>query len=137
MRRMRVRLLVLALVAVAGVGLLAAASLSDSLVYYRTPSELAGDEPASDGVIRLGGLVEAGSIVRDGEGVRFVLTDGVAETHVWHDGEVRGVFQEGQGALVEGRMGLDGVFRSELLMVQHDNEYRAIDELAEEEGYER
>ena len=123
----RVRLLAVAGVAVAALGILAASGLGDSLVYYRTPSELGTDVPAN-ATVRLGGLVKTGTIEEAGEGVRFVLTDGVADVEVLHINEVRGVFQEGQGALVEGRLASDGVFHSELLMIRHDNEYRAVDD---------
>lgn len=123
----RIRLLAVAGVAVAALGILAASGLGDSLVYYQTPSEVGADTPA-DATIRLGGLVRTGSVQPAGDGIRFVLTDGAANVEVLHRSEVRGVFQEGQGALVEGRLGPDGVFRSELVMVRHDNEYRAVDD---------
>lgn len=122
------RLVPVALVAVVALGLLAVSGLGDSLVYYRTPSEVAADPPASGSVLRLGGMVGPGSVRPDADGVRFVLTDGVADVEVLHLAEVRGVFAEGQGALVEGSLGEDGVFRSRLLMIQHDNEYRRIEE---------
>ncbi len=128
---MTVRLLVpVALMAVAALGLLAVSGLGDSLVYYRTPSEVVADPPPRGAVVRLGGMVRPGSIRPDGDGVRFVLTDGVTDVDVVHLTDVRGVFAEQQGALVEGRLGTDGVFRSQLLMVQHDNEYRRADEEA-------
>lgn len=122
------RLVPVALVAIAAMGVLAASGLGDSLVYYRTPTEVVADPPPGDAVVRLGGMVRPGSVQPDGEGVRFVLTDGVTDVEVLHAAEIRGVFAEGQGALVEGRLGADGVFRSQLLMVQHDNEYQRADE---------
>lgn len=126
--RPRTRVLVVAAVAVVSLGALAASGLDDNLVYYRTPTELA-EEPAPDeAVLRVGGMVPEGSLERTPEGMRFTLTDGVTDVEVLHTGEVRGVFQEGQGALAEGRMGPDGVFRSSQLMVQHDNEYRGLEE---------
>jgi cytochrome c-type biogenesis protein CcmE len=122
------RLLVAGAVAIAAFGSLAASGLGDSLVYYRTPTEVVGSPPGPEATVRLGGMVAHGSIRPAAEGTRFVLTDGVTEVDVLHLGEVRGVFDEGQGALVEGSVGEDGVFRSQLLMVQHDNEYRAVEE---------
>jgi cytochrome c-type biogenesis protein CcmE len=122
------RLVPVALVAVAALGLLAVSGLGDSLVYYRTPSEVVADPPPAGSVVRLGGMVQAGSVRPDGGGVRFALTDGVTDVEVLHVAEVRGVFAEGQGALVEGSLGADGVFRSQLLMVQHDNEYQRTDQ---------
>lgn len=123
------------LVVLAGLGAYGMAG-DDTVVYYQTPSELADDPPPPEAPVRLGGLVVEGSVERRGERVRFVLTDGVADIDVVHDGQVRGVFQEGQGALVEGRATGDGVFRSELLMVQHDNTYQADDAGSDGERYE-
>lgn len=126
--RPRTRLLVVAAVAVVSLGALAVSGLDDNLVYYRTPTELASEPPPSDAVVRVGGLVPDGSLRRTAEGMRFTISDGATDIEVLHTGEVRGVFQEGQGALAEGRMGPDGVFRSSKLMVQHDNEYRGLED---------
>lgn len=124
------RILVVALVAIAAVGGLAASGLGDSLVYYRTPTELRAAPPPSDERLRLGGMVVRGSVVADGDSVRFTLTDGASDVAVVHSGVPQGVFREGQGALVEGSVGADGVFRSDLLMVKHDNEYRPVEPTA-------
>jgi len=124
-RRVPVRLLLVAVVALAGVGVLASAGLSGSLVYYKTTSELVADPGLQGERVRLGGLVVAGSLTRSADGVGFRLTDGVREVAVVNGEQPRGVFAEGQGAIVEGVFGSDGVFRSDLLLVKHGNEYRA------------
>ena len=125
--RPRVRLAVVGLTAVAAVGMLAASGLGDSLVYYRTPSEASPASSDQADRIRLGGLVQPGSVLAEAGMVRFVLTDGISDVAVMHRGDPPGVFQEGQGALVEGSFGDDGVFRSDVLIVKHSNEYRAED----------
>lgn len=122
----QVRLAVVGVVAVGALGLLAASGLGDSLLYYRTPSEVETAGAQGDRV-RLGGMVQLGSVTNEGGTVRFVLTDGAADVTVLHRGDPSGVFQEGQGALVEGTFGEDGVFRSDVLVVKHSNEYRAAD----------
>ena len=124
-RRVPVRLLLVAVVVLAGIGVLAGAGLQGSLVYYKTTSELVADPSLEGERLRLGGLVLSGSVARGPDGVRFTLTDGVQEVQVVNSEQPRGVFQEGQGALVEGVLGGDGVFRSDLLLVKHGNEYRA------------
>lgn len=121
--RFRVRLLVLAGVVLAAVGVLAYAGLDGSLVYYKTTSELLADHSLVGHRVRLGGLVEQGTVHRTADGVRFVLTDGVDEVTVVNTGQPRGVFQAGQGAVVEGVLGRDGVFRSDVLLVKHSNQY--------------
>lgn len=121
----RRRLLGAAAVALGAFGLLSASGIGDSLVYYRTPSEVLVEPLLSGTTVRLGGMVRPGSIRSSADGTWFVLTDGVSDVDVLHEGEIRGVFAEGQGALVEGTVDEDGLFHSQLLMVQHDNEYRA------------
>ena len=127
-RRAPWRLLVLAVVVLAAVGVLALTGLQGNLVYYKTTSELLTDPGLEGERLRLGGLVSPGSVQRGPEGVSFVLTDGVQDVRVVNSAQPRGVFTEGQGALVEGVLGADGVFRSDLLLVKHGNEYRAPDE---------
>ncbi|CCG03955.1 cytochrome c maturation protein CcmE [Blastococcus saxobsidens] len=124
-RQMPVRLLLVAGVVLVAVGVLAVGGLQGSLVYYRTTSELVADPELVGERVRLGGLVVAGSVATTADGVRFELTDGVHDLPVVNSGQPRGVFQEGQGAVVEGTLGADGVFRSDVLLVKHDNEYRA------------
>jgi cytochrome c-type biogenesis protein CcmE len=122
-RRLRLRLLLVAAVALAAVGVLAFAGLSGSLVYYKTTSELLSDSGLVGHRVRLGGLVVKGSVHRTAAGVRFELTDGVDEVPVVNTGQPRGVFRDGQGAVVEGVLGRDGVFRSDVLLVKHSNSY--------------
>jgi cytochrome c-type biogenesis protein CcmE len=123
-RRVPVRLLVVFGVAMAAVAVLAVAGLQGSLVYYKTTSELVSDPGLVGQRVRLGGLVVTGSVERTADGVRFELTDGVREVPVVNTGQPRGVFREGQGAVVEGVLGRDGVFRSDVLLVKHGNEYQ-------------
>ena len=122
-RRTPVRLLLVAVVALTAVAVLAFAGLSGSLVYYKTTSELVSDHGLVGHRVRLGGLVVTGSVERTAGGVRFELTDGVREVPVVNTGEPRGVFRDGQGAVVEGVLGADGVFRSDVLLVKHSNVY--------------
>ena len=127
-RRRPWRLLTLAVVVLAAVGVLAITGLKGSLVYYKTTSELVGDPSLQGERLRLGGLVVPASVRRGPEGVSFMLTDGVQDVRVVNSEQPRGVFAENTGALVEGVLGTDGVFRSDLLLVKHGNEYRAPEE---------
>ena len=122
-RRVRLRLLLVAGVLLAAVAVLAVAGLSGSLVYYKTPSELVADHSLVGQRLRLGGLVERGTVHRTADGVSFVLTDGVTGVPVVNTGTPQGVFSEGLGAVVEGTLGGDGVFRSDVLLVKHSNSY--------------
>lgn len=126
-RRGRLRVAVVVMVVLAGVGILAASGLQRSLVFYRTPTELMRDPGLVDARVRLGGLVQPGTLSR-GDGVAsFRITDGVTAVPVVFTGKLVGVFRDGQNALVEGRLGPGGVFRGDVLMVKHSDSYRAPD----------
>ncbi len=108
------------------VGYLTWSGLDQNLVYYLTPDE-ALDQRAQfpDGSrFRLGGLVVPGSVVDTGEGVEFEVTDGAATVSVVHTGTPPQLFREDIGVVAEGAW--DGrLFRSDQLLVRHDEEYRA------------
>ncbi len=111
----------------AALGVIASGALDDNLVYFWTPSELQENaDKAQDVVVRLGGQVKPGSKVWDPDArhLEFVMTDGGTEVPVEFNGDLPEMFREGVGVVVEGKMGSDGVFRSEILLVKHDNEYQ-------------
>lgn len=120
----RWRFLIVAIVVIAGTGVLAMSGLEDTTVYYLTPTEITADPPAPEKQIRLGGLVKTGTVHNDGSRVGFVLTDGPTDVSVTSVTALPRVFQEGEGAVVEGTLNGDGVFRAERIMVRHSNEYR-------------
>lgn len=118
----RARLAVVGVAAAGVLGVLAVTGLQDNLVYYRTPSEIGGVSMGEDRV-RLGGLVQKGSVTRDSGALQFILTDGAYDVAVTYDGKAPGVFREGQGAIVEGTLKPGGVFLADNVLVKHDNEY--------------
>ncbi len=126
------RLLLLAAGGAVAVALsvLAFGDVGDNLVYYWTPTELraAGDE-AIGASIRLGGLVEKGSVNRseDGLTLEFTVTDGQSEVDVRTTAVPPAMFREGIGVVLEGTMREDGQFATARLMVKHDNEYQTPD----------
>jgi len=121
--------LVAALVLVAGiVAVLALGGVGENLVYYWSPSELQAQGSAAKGAtIRLGGLVEEGSVNRheDGLTLSFRVTDGAASVPVVTQSVPPAMFRENIGVVVEGRVGEDGSFQTDRLMVKHDNQYQA------------
>jgi cytochrome c-type biogenesis protein CcmE len=117
------RTLVLGGAVLGSLGWLAGSGLTGSLVYYETPSDLLARSPGGERV-RLGGLVEPGSVQEVPGGVRFVVTDGTHELAVSERGGVPSMFQAGRGVVVEGVYGADGVFHGDTVMVKHDNVYR-------------
>ncbi len=132
MSRERNRRLVLAIIAVtitAGVlAFLAFGGIGENLVYYWSPSELeAAGKEAVGATIRLGGLVEPGSIDRNQDGLtlRFAVTDGAASVPIVTSSVPPAMFREGVGVVVEGTVRKDGSFETNRLLVKHDNQYRA------------
>jgi len=103
------------------------AELEDAVIYYLTPTELIGSAHAHTGNFRLGGMVKAGSLEwdREQQHASFTLTDGVEDIRVKCTGNPPQLFREGIGAVVEGKLGTDGVFQTDRVMVKHSNEYQA------------
>ena len=124
---MRNRLLAVGALLVAG-GALAFISygkIGDNLVYYWTPTELKA-APRSTAIVRLGGQVKAGTLVRSGASdVDFVVSDGDSDVKVHSSAVPPQMFREGIGVIVEGVLDAGGVFQSERIMVKHGNEYQA------------
>ena len=124
-KHQRLVLLSLALVALIGAGLLAAWALRNQASYFYLPSEIVAHAPGPDQGVRLGGMVEMGSIKEqpDGTTIHFVVEDGTAKVPVSFTGIVPALFVEGSGVVADGRMGPDGVFMAEELLAKHDENY--------------
>ena len=111
---------------VAIIGWLAFSGVSDALVYYLTPTELADRGEAAIGQsVRLGGLVLPGSVAGSATDLTFVLTDGETEITVHSRVAPTSSFREGAGAVVAGALGPDGVFEADEVLVKHDESYVA------------
>lgn len=111
----------------------------DGINLYRSPAQLATDPPRAGEVFRLGGLVEAGSLMRGaGEAVTFRVTDGGGTVPVRFTGVLPDLFGEGQGMIGTGQMQGDTFVASEIL-AKHDEKYmprEVIDSLKEQGVYE-
>jgi cytochrome c-type biogenesis protein CcmE len=124
-RRSGGRIAAVAVVLAAG-ALLVTGALRDTLTYYRTPGEVLDDPDAGRQRVRLGGEVVPGSLRRDGEVLVFRLAEAGREITVEQHGTPPETFREGEGAIVEGMVSDDGVFRSDHVLVRHGNEYRPL-----------
>lgn len=107
---------------------LALSAFQDNLVFFRSPSDIMAADPGPDRAFRLGGLVEAGSVVRevtaDGRPeARFRVTDGPAAIPVTYVGVLPDLFREGQGVVTLGKLGRDGVFQASEVLARHDETY--------------
>lgn len=104
------------------------AGVSQSVVYFVTPSELSA-QPVSGKAYRLGGLVTPGSLTWEPKSLAlsFTLTDGKATVPVRHTGTPPDLFAEGRGAVVEGSWSPEGYFRAGAILAKHSEEYKTPD----------
>ena len=100
-------------------------AFSDNLVFFYGPSELVAKGIGPGRLIRIGGLVEAHSVVHDAADheVRFRVTDGKTDLAVVYDGMLPDLFREGQGVVAEGRLDGSGVFVASNVLAKHDEKY--------------
>lgn len=124
-KQQRLILAILALVAVVGAGLFAAAALKDQAAYFYTPSEAQAATITPGDAVRLGGMVETGSLAHaaDGVTINFRLTDGKAAVPVRYTGIVPDLFAEGAGAVADGHFDATGTFVADKILAKHDERY--------------
>lgn len=124
-KNQRLVLVLLALGAVAAAALLALSGLRDRAAFFYAPADVLAAVPPPDQPVRLGGMVEKGSIRRapDGVSVAFVVTDGKATTPVTFSGIAPDLFREGSGVVAEGHFNADRSFTATNLLAKHDERY--------------
>jgi len=96
-----------------------------NVVFFFTPSQVAANEAPRERAFRIGGLVEAGSVKRqkDGLTVRFNVTDNAKTVSVAYSGILPDLFREGKGVVAQGKLGPDGVFLATQVLAKHDENY--------------
>ena len=110
----------------AALGVAAALVLSafqQNLVFFFTPSQIAANEAPQGRTFRVGGMVEKGSVKREGVEVRFLVTDTAKTIPVVYSGALPDLFREGKGVVAQGQLGADGVFRAREVLAKHDENY--------------
>jgi cytochrome c-type biogenesis protein CcmE len=124
-KHQRLLLAVIAVFALIGAGLIAAAALREEASYFYTPTTLAGANVPPGKAIRLGGMVQKGSIVRAADGVSIIFTvqDKDKTQKVAYRGITPDLFVEGSGVVADGRLGPDRVFFADSLLAKHDENY--------------
>ena len=99
-------------------------AMRDTIVFFRSPSEVAAKAVAPGTRFRLGGLVAEGSIKRSaGQVVEFTVGDGGASVPVRYRGLLPDLFREGQGVVTEGRLSPAGLFEADNVLARHDESY--------------
>jgi cytochrome c-type biogenesis protein CcmE len=97
-------------------------AFQSNLVFFFSPSQVAAKEAPTGRTFRLGGLVEAGSVKRDGVVVNFVVTDTAKTVPVRYQGILPDLFKEGKGVVAQGQMN-GGVFEAREVLAKHDENY--------------
>jgi cytochrome c-type biogenesis protein CcmE len=124
-KRQRMLLVGAACVALAGAAALGFSAMGDTMVFFYGPTDARtkGVEPGQ--AIRLGGLVEKGSVARQSDGltIAFEVTDGTTRVPVSYTGIVPDLFREGQGVVAEGAFDARGHFTAKTLLARHDENY--------------
>ncbi len=113
-------------------------ALRDTIVFFYTPSEVTEKHIQPGTRLRLGGLVEEGSIVKgDGGVIHFAITDTDKVMKVTFKGVLPDLFREGQGVVAEGVLNPDGTFRADTVLAKHDENYmpREVADALKKKGY--
>ena len=121
---MKLKYLVAGAIVLGALGFLILGGFREAVVYFVTPSELRAKGASVPGQLRLGGMVQRGSVKWDSKALAlsFEVTDGKATIPVRHQGTPPDLFGEGRGAVVEGQYA-DGVFQAKQILAKHSEEY--------------
>ncbi len=122
-KQRRLYFVLLGMLAIGGATALVLTALGDTMVYFYTPSEMTGKQIGPERRVRIGGLVEKGSVAKVQETTTFTITDLTATLPVTYTGVLPDLFREGQGVVAEGRIGRDGVFHASEVLAKHDEKY--------------
>jgi len=124
-KNQRLALIGAALVALIAAVLLAMSALKDQAAFFYAPGDVAGKPLPLGKAVRLGGMVEKGSVQKQSDGVTidFIVGDGVAKVPVRFTGVTPDLFREGSGVVAEGQFEPNGSFLASNLLAKHDERY--------------
>jgi cytochrome c-type biogenesis protein CcmE len=124
-KRRRMLYVAIGLVLLGSATALVLSAFQDSLVFFYSPTDLLAKPEAAGHAVRLGGLVEQGSVVKESDGIttRFRVTDLKKSLLVAYKGVLPDLFREGQGVVVEGTLLADGSFHANEVLAKHDEKY--------------
>jgi cytochrome c-type biogenesis protein CcmE len=124
-RRKRLLIVVFILAGISSAAALALNAFRQNLLFFYSPTQIADGEAPSGHLIRVGGLVTAGSFKRDVDGltVHFVVTDTAHSIPVTYKGILPDLFREGQGIIAHGRLNQNGEFIASEVLAKHDENY--------------
>jgi cytochrome c-type biogenesis protein CcmE len=119
----RLQALAVAMTGLAVATVLILLAFKQNITYFYSPSDIAADKIAPGRTIRLGGMVEANSVKRQGQDVEFRVTDMAKTMNVTYRGQLPDLFREGQGVVTEGKLDSNGTFIASEVLAKHDEKY--------------
>ena len=122
-RHKRIAAIAIGVVALGVATALVLSAFRENLVFFFTPTEVAAHKAPQGRTFRIGGMVVAGSLKREGIDVRFVVTDTAKSIPVVYSGQLPDLFREGKGVVAQGQLGPDGVFQAKEVLAKHDENY--------------
>jgi len=122
-RHKRITFIVVGLAGLALAAYLVASAFRNNLVFFFSPTDVAAKKAPVGRTFRIGGLVQQGTLKRDGLNVQFIVTDTAASIPVVYNGILPDLFKEGRGCVAQGKIGADGVFHAEQVLAKHDENY--------------
>ncbi|MDR1889509.1 MAG: cytochrome c maturation protein CcmE [Zoogloeaceae bacterium] len=124
-RHQRLLLIVGALAALGLIAFFVFSALNDNMSFFYSPADVKAGKAPQNKLFRIGGLVEAGSLTRQADGVTlsFVVTDTVERIPVHYKGILPDLFSEGKGVVTQGRLNDEGVFIAQEVLAKHDENY--------------
>ncbi len=140
-KHQRLVLALAATTALIAAALLAAWALRNQASYFYLPAEMSSKPPAADRAVRLGGMVQTGSLktAPDGITINFLVSDGTAQVPVSFTGITPDLFREGSGVVAEGHRRSDGTFIADNLLAKHDEKYvpREMQQMSNREAHQK
>lgn len=122
-RHKRLAIIVVGLAALGVAAALVLNAFQSNLVFFYTPTQVLKGEAPKSGVFRVGGLVEQGSLKKDGLKAQFIVTDTQNKITVSYEGILPDLFREGQGVVAQGKLHAGGDFTASQVLAKHDEKY--------------
>jgi cytochrome c-type biogenesis protein CcmE len=122
-RHKRIAIIMAGLILLVVAATLLLQSFQSNLVFFFSPTEVAEGKAPKQGNFRVGGLVEVGSVKRNGTQVSFRVTDTVKTMDVIYTGILPDLFKEGKGVVAQGMQGPNGIFEADQVLAKHDENY--------------
>tara|TARA_X000001036_G_C20285940_1_gene646322 strand:- start:20 stop:484 length:465 start_codon:yes stop_codon:yes gene_type:complete len=124
-RTLRIYYIIFILISLAVIFTLFIKTFNENLLFYRSPSQINAGEFPENYIFRIGGVVEDGSLDKSKESmnVKFSITDYEKSINISYNGILPDLFREGQGVVIRGKLGSDGIFYAEEVLAKHDETY--------------